>query len=264
MAYTCSTSTNDSSSSNRLRKETVLEQVLKAERKRDNKPGSSKRKAKSLKTEADEDEESGLYGEKEKPAKKRREESSEPETGSTKSEPSVASSMDTIARLLQQLQLPSQAQQNVPGAVAIASAADDPRALERARIKEEKEAKKAEKKERQAFAKAEAAAKRGATQDLGLAAKAQVILVPVADSLKAIEINDALEAVVREPLEQAKASIAQFLKEATALQAAAKKKGFGSSQEHRLGWTQKDISAAVTSAKDAMKKHETFMRMFRS
>ena len=257
MAYTCSTSTNDSSS-NRLRKETVLEQVLKAERKRDNKPGSSKRKAKSLKTEADEDEESGLYEDKEKPAKKRREESSEPETGSTKSEPSVASSMDTIARLLQQLQTPSQAQQNVP-----ASDADDPRAFERARLKQEKEAIKAEKKERQAIAKAEAAAKRGATQDLGLAAKAQVILVPVADSLKAIEINDALEAVVREPLEQAKASIAKLLKEAAALQAAAKKKGFGSSPAHRLGWAQKDISAAVTSAKDAMKKHDKFMNMFR-
>lgn len=241
-----------------------MEQFLKAERKRDNKPGSGKRKAKSLKTEADEDEESGLYEEEQKPAKKRRQESSEPETGSNKSEPSAASSMDCIARLLQQLQLPSQAPQKVPGAVADASPAADPRALERARLKEEKEARKAEKKERQASAKAEAAAKRGATQDLGLAAKAQVVLVPVADALKAIEINDDLEAVVREPLQQAKASIAKFLKEATAFQAAAKKKGFGSSPEHRLGWTQKDVSAAVTSAKDAMKKHETFMRMFRS
>ena len=137
----------------------------------------------------------------------------------------------------------------------------DPRAAERARLAAEKAAKKADQKEKAALAKAAAADKRKATLDLGLAAKAQVILVPVADALKAIEIKDDLEAIVREPFQEAKDTITKYMKEATAMQAAAKKKDFGTNGE-RLGWTQKDVAAAVTSAKEAMKKHEQFMRMF--
>ena len=248
----------------------MLEQFLKAERKRDTKPGKRKRGA-------IEDEDGDRDEEQEKPAKKKRgaaaaEEGSEPEASATpKSDASSSNAVDgtMIVQLLQQLAgnalagsatgAGSAAGAGVAAGAGPASA--DPRAAERARLAAEKEAKKAEKKEAAAVAKAADLEKRKATQDVGLAAKVQVLLVPVADALKAIEIKDDLEAVVREPLQQAKATITKYMKEATAMQAAAKKKGFGS-DGHRLSWTQKDVSAAVTSAKEAMKKHEHFMRMF--
>ena len=60
---------------------------------------------------------------------------------------------------------------------------------------------------------AAATVRRKATADLGLAVKA----VPVADALKTIEIKTDLAAVVREPLDQAKADIGTYMKEATAV-----------------------------------------------
>lgn len=219
----------------------MLEQVLKAERKRDTRLGKRKR-------DDDDDDRDG-----------------EPEASATpKSDASSSNAFDgtMIVQLLQQL-----AGNALPGSAGVSTGTEpapaDPRAAERARIAAEKEAKKAEKKEAAAVAKAADLEKRKATQDVGLAAKVQVLLVPVADALKAIEIKDDLEAVVKEPLLQAKDTIAKYMKEAAAMQAAAKKKGFGTGG-HRLDWTQKDISTAVASAKEAMKKHEQFMRMFRT
>ena len=235
----------------------MLEQVLKAERKRDAKLGKRKR---------EDDDRDGA------PAKRNRgavadEEDSEPEASATPKSDAASSSTNAfdgtmLVQLLQQL-----AGNALPGSAGVSTGTEpapaDPRAAERARIAAEKEAKKAEKKEAAAVAKAADLEKRKATQDVGLAAKAQVLLVPVADALKAIEIKDDLEAVVKEPLLQAKATIAKYMKEAAAMQASAKKKGFGT-DGHRLSWTQKDISTAVTSAKEAMKKHEQFVRMFRT
>jgi hypothetical protein len=240
----------------------VMEQLLKAERKRDTKPGKRRRDA----DDADSD------AEQARPAKKKggaaaAEESSETEVSATpKSDASSSNAFDgaMLAQLIQQLAGNGLARSPDAGPAPAANAAPaDPRVAERARLAAEKEAKKAEKQEAAAVAKAVAIEKRRATAELGLAAKAQVLLVPVADALKVIAISDDLEAVVREPLEQAKATIAKYMKEATAMQASAKKKSFGS-DGHRLGWTQKDVSAAVTSAKDAMKKHEQFMRLFHS
>lgn len=240
----------------------MLEQFLKAERKRDSPRMACKRMA-------DRD------VEQETPAKTNRgaaaaEEDSEPEASATPK--SDASSSDTapfdgskIIQLLQQLAGNALAG-SAPGAGPAPAAGAgpepaDPRAAERARLAAEKEAKKAEKKEAAAVQRAADLEKRKATQDVGLAARVQVLLTPVAEALKAIEIKDDLEAVVKEPLVLAKANIAKYMKEAAAMQASAKKKGFGS-DGHRLSWTQKDVSTAITSAKDAMKKHEQFIRMF--
>jgi hypothetical protein len=245
----------------------VLEQFLKAERKRDSPRMACKRMA-------DRD------VEQETPAKTNRgaaaaEEDSEPEASATPK--SDASSSDTapfdgskIVQLLQQLAGNALAGNALAGSAPGAGPAPaagagpepaDPRAAERARLAAEKEAKKAEKKEAAAVQRAADLEKRKATQDVGLAARVQVLLTPVAEALKAIEIKDDLEAVVKEPLVLAKANIAKYMKEAAAMQASAKKKGFGS-DGHRLSWTQKDVSTAITSAKDAMKKHEQFIRMF--
>ena len=202
------------------------------------------------------------------------EEDSEPEASAT---PKSDASSDTapfdgakIVQLLQQLAGNALAGNALAGSAPGAGPAPaagagpepaDPRAAELARLACEKEAKKAEKKEAAAVQRAADLEKRKATQDVGLAARVQVLLTPVAEALKAIEIKDDLEAVVKEPLVLAKANIAKYMKEAAAMQASAKKKGFGS-DGHRLSWTQKDVSAAVTSAKEAMKKHEQFIRTF--
>ena len=238
----------------------MLEQFLKAERKRDSSRMACKRKALDA-------------VEQETPAKKKRgaaaaEEDSEPEASATpKSDASSSNAFDgtMIVQLLQQLAGNALAG-SAPGAGPAPAAGAgpepaDPRAAERARLAAEKEAKKAEKKEAAAVQRAADLEKRKATQDVGLAARVQVLLTPVAEALKAIEIKDDLEAVVKEPLVLAKANIAKYMKEAAAMQASAKKKGFGS-DGHRLSWTQKDVSTAITSAKDAMKKHEQFIRMF--
>lgn len=241
----------------------MMEQVFKSERKRDSKSGKKKRGA----IDADDDQSE----EQERPAKKKRgAAASEEDTEASPTPKSEASSSkpfdpSLFAKFLAQLagNAPAGSGAGIAAGVGFGAVAApaDPRAAERARLAAEKEAKREAQKERSAIAKAAAADKRKATLDLGLAAKAQVLLVPVSDALKAIDIKDDLEAIVREPLQQAKETIYKYMKEATAMQAAAKKKDFGTNGE-RLGWTQKDISAAVASAKDAMKKYEQFMRMF--
>ena len=235
----------------------MLEQVLKAERKRDARLDKRKRD-----DDDDDDDRDGA------PAKRKRkrdddaDRDGEPEAPATPKSDAASSTNTMLAQLLQQL-----TGNALPASAAVSTGTEpapaDPRAAERARIAADKEAKKAEKKEAAAVAKAADLEKRKATQEVGLAAKAQVLLVPVADALKAIEIKDDLEAVVKEPLVQAKDTIAKYIKEAAAMQAAAKKRGFGTGG-HRLGWTQKDITTAVSSAKDAMKKHEQCVRMFRT
>ncbi len=250
----------------------MLEQVLKAERKRDAKLDTDRdgAPAKRKRKRDDDDDRDGA------PAKRKRkrdddddddDRDGEPEASATPKSDAASSSTNAfdgtmLVQLLQQL-----AGNALPGSAGVSTGTEpapaDPRAAERARIAAEKEAKKAEKKEAAAVAKAADLEKRKATQDVGLAAKVQVLLAPVAEALKAIEIKDDLEAVVKEPLLQAKDTIAKYMKEAAAMQAAAKKKGFGIGG-HRLDWTQKDVSTAVASAKEAMKKHEQFMRMFRT
>jgi hypothetical protein len=251
----------------------VIEQVFKAERKRDSKSGKKKRDA----IDADDDHSE----EQERPAKKKRGEAASQEdteaSPTPKSEASSSNPFDPslFAKFLAQLAANAPAGSGVgiaagagsgagiaagAGCGAVAAPAD-PRAAERARLAAEKEAKREAQKSKSAIAKAAAADKRKATLDLGLAAKAQVLLVPVSDALKAIDIKDDLEAIVREPLQQAKETIDKYMKEATAMQAAAKKKDFGTNGE-RLPWTQKELGAAVATAKDAIKKYEQFMRMF--
>ena len=230
------------------------EATVKRKKKRDDDDDRDEAPAKRKRGDDDDDDEA--------PAKRKRKRDDDDDDDDDRDD-AASSSTTMLVQLLQQL-----TGNAFPKSAGVSTGTEppapaDPRAAERARIAADKEAKKAEKKEAAAVAKAADLVKRKATQDVGLAAKAQVLLSPVADALKAIEIKDDLEAVVKEPLQQAKDNIAKYMKEAAAMQAAAKKKGFYTSG-HQLDWTQKDIGAALTSAKEAMKKYEQFVRMFRT
>ena len=170
--------------------------------------------------------------------------------GSALSIESLAALLNGLPRVQPQTQEPPEEPEPKKRRIA-----DQAKEAEKARVKAEQEAKNLAVKAAKEEEKAVNQARKAATAMLSLAAKVQVVLGPLALELKAAEkdkLGDAPEAIA-DPVKAVKDTVAGYLKKASEIIAASKKKDFATSGL-ALGFNQADITVVTTEAKHALKK----------